>query len=145
MIAEAQGQKSWLSVADATGQSQRFLSVYQAYKSAAKDITLQRLYIDTMQDILSKTPSVVLDDKLKGIVPYLPLDNATLPRPTGSAPTQSTQGGPGQAASGQSATGQSATGQSATGQSATGQSATGQSATGQSATGQSASGQGGSR
>jgi membrane protease subunit HflK len=27
-----------------------------------------------MQEILSKTPSIVLDDKLQGIVPYLPLD-----------------------------------------------------------------------
>jgi membrane protease subunit HflK len=90
VVAEAEGQKR-ASVADATGQAQRFLSVYQAY-AAAKDVTLQRLYIDTMQDILSKTPSVVLDDQLKGIVPYLPLDNGSLPRaptaPAAPAPRQ---------------------------------------------------------
>ncbi len=79
LIAESEGQKS-ASVAEANGQAQRFLSVYKAY-AQSKDITLQRLYIDTMQDILSKTPSVVLDDSLKGIVPYLPLDNATMARP----------------------------------------------------------------
>ena len=83
LVAEAEGQKS-ASVADATGEAQRFLSVYEAYKSA-KEITLQRLYIDTMQEILSKTPSIVLDDRLKGIVPYLPLDNAGLPRPAAPA------------------------------------------------------------
>jgi membrane protease subunit HflK len=85
LVAEAQGQKQ-ASIADATGQSQRFLSVYQAY-AASKDITLQRLYIDTMQDILTKTPSIVLDDRLKGIVPYLPLDSAAAPRPA-PAPAQ---------------------------------------------------------
>ena len=84
VVAEAEGQKR-ASVVEATGQAQRFLSVYQAY-SVAKDITLQRLYIDAMQDILSKTPSIVLDDRLKGIVPYLPLDNAAMSRPAPSAP-----------------------------------------------------------
>ncbi len=61
------------SIATATGQAQRFLSVYEAYK-LSKDVTAQRLYIETMQDILTKTPSIVVDDKLQGIVPYLPLD-----------------------------------------------------------------------
>ncbi len=72
--AEAEGARQ-ASIAQATGQAQRFLSVYQAY-SVAKDITTKRLYIETMQDILSKTPSIVVDDKLKGIVPYLPIDPA---------------------------------------------------------------------
>jgi membrane protease subunit HflK len=85
LVAEAEGQKR-ASVADATGQTQRFLSVYQAY-SAAKDVTLRRLYIETMQEILSKTPSIVLDDRLQGIVPYLPLGGAPpAPLPTAPAP-----------------------------------------------------------
>ena len=86
LVAEAEGAKR-ASVADATGQAQRFLSVYQAY-SVAKDVTLQRLYIETMQDILTKTPSIVLDDKLQGIVPYLPLDGSAAPRPAAPAPVQ---------------------------------------------------------
>jgi membrane protease subunit HflK len=61
------------SVAQATGQGQRFLSVLKAY-DAAKDVTMQRLYIETMQDILSHTPAIIVDDKLQGIVPYLPLN-----------------------------------------------------------------------
>jgi membrane protease subunit HflK len=47
-------------------------------------VTLRRLYIDTMQEILSRTPSIVLDDKLQGIVPYLPL--GTLPNAPAPAP-----------------------------------------------------------
>ena len=39
-----------------------------------EDVTARRLYIETMQEILTKTPSIVVDDKLQGIVPYLPLD-----------------------------------------------------------------------
>jgi len=79
LIAEAEGQRA-ASIAEAVGQAQRFRSVEQAY-SVAKEVTLQRLYIETMQDILSKTPSIVLDDAVKGLVPYLPLDNSALPRP----------------------------------------------------------------
>ncbi len=78
LVAEAEGSKR-ASVAEATGQAQRFLSVYKAY-AQAKDVTLKRLYIDTMQDILAKTPSIVVDDQLKGVVPYLPLDTSVLPR-----------------------------------------------------------------
>ncbi len=74
LTAEAEGSKQAL-VAEASGQAQRFLSVYQAY-SAAKDVTLKRLYIETMQELLTRTPSIVVDDKLQGIVPYLPLDAA---------------------------------------------------------------------
>ena len=79
LTAEADGARQ-ASVAEATGQAQRFLSVYNAY-AVAKDVTLKRLYIETMQDILTKTPSIVVDDRLQGIVPYLPLDpNAARPR-----------------------------------------------------------------
>ena len=82
LVAEAEGAKS-ASVAEATGQAQRFRSVYKAY-ATAKDVTLKRLYIDTMQDILTRTPSIVIDDQLKGIVPYLPLDTVS---PAASAST----------------------------------------------------------
>ena len=82
LTAEAEGARLSL-VAEANGQAQRFLSVYQAYQ-AAKDVTLRRLYIETMQEILTKTPSVVVDDRLQGIVPFLPLDPQG--RPGGAAP-----------------------------------------------------------
>ena len=78
LTAEADGARQ-ANIAEAGGQAQRFLSVYNAY-SVAKDITMKRLYIETMQDILTKTPSIVVDDKLQGIVPYLPLDPTGRPR-----------------------------------------------------------------
>jgi membrane protease subunit HflK len=60
------------NIVEATGQSQRFLSVLQAYL-AAKAVTVQRLYIETMQEILTKTPTTVVDVGAAGVVPYLPL------------------------------------------------------------------------
>ena len=74
LTAEAEGSRQSI-IAEANGQAQRFLSVYQAY-TVAKDVTLKRLYIETMQEILTRTPAIVVDDRLQGIVPYLPLDQA---------------------------------------------------------------------
>ena len=69
------------NIVEATGQAQRFLSVLAAYEKS-KDVTTQRLYIETMQDILSKTPTVVVDAGMQGVVPYL-----TLGMPAGVTPT----------------------------------------------------------
>lgn len=69
------------AIAGARGQTQRFLQVYAAYK-AAPDITMRRMYIETMEAVLSHTPSVVLDPKVKGVLPYLSLDGAA-PAPGG--------------------------------------------------------------
>ena len=66
------------SVAASTGQTQRFLSVLQAY-NAAKDVTMQRLYLETMQDILTKTPAIILDDRLQNVLPLLQLGETARP------------------------------------------------------------------
>jgi modulator of FtsH protease HflK len=76
ITAEAQGARA-ASIAEATGQSKRFDSVLTAYQSA-KDVTLRRMYLDTMQDVMTHAQTLVVDDKLKGLVPFLPL---TLPPP----------------------------------------------------------------
>ena len=34
------------------------------------------MYLETMQDILTHSPPLVVDDKLKGLVPFLPLNAA---------------------------------------------------------------------
>ena len=41
------------------------------------------MYIETMQDILTHSPALVVDDRLKGLVPFLPLNlpNPAPPRP----------------------------------------------------------------
>ena len=77
IVAEADGARQ-ASVAASTGQAQRFLSVLQAY-NAAKDVTMQRLYLETMQEILTKTPAVILDDRLQGVLPLLQLTGAGQP------------------------------------------------------------------
>ena len=79
ILAAADGQRQ-AAVAQSNGEAQRFLSVLKAYE-AAKDVTMQRLYLETMQDILSRTPTTVVDDKLTGIVPYLPLGGGSAPLP----------------------------------------------------------------
>ena len=89
IVAEGQGAKQ-ASVAQATGQAQRFDAVLKAYQMA-KDVTLQRMYLDTMQDILAHTQPLVVDDRLKGLVPFLPLSpsaQSPLPAPPASGAQQ---------------------------------------------------------
>ena len=56
----------------AQGDAQRFLSVLSAYKQAPS-VTAQRLYIETMEDVLKNAQKVVIDPQAKGLIPYLPL------------------------------------------------------------------------
>jgi membrane protease subunit HflK len=78
VVAQAEGQKA-AAIAAATGEAQRFLSVYAAY-AQAKDVTLKRIYIETMQDVLSHAELTVVDDKLRNLLPVLPLGNGRLPQ-----------------------------------------------------------------
>jgi membrane protease subunit HflK len=74
----------------AQGDAQRFISVYQQY-SQAKDITTQRIYLETMEEVLRNVNKVLLDKGGGGVVPYLPLPEiqkragppATAPAPQG--------------------------------------------------------------
>ncbi|NDF12443.1 MAG: FtsH protease activity modulator HflK [Proteobacteria bacterium] len=62
-------------VARAQGESQRFLSVYDKYKDA-KDVTKKRIYLETMEQVLSGMNKIVVDTSSKsGVVPYLPLND----------------------------------------------------------------------
>ncbi|MBX6376793.1 MAG: FtsH protease activity modulator HflK, partial [Acetobacteraceae bacterium] len=62
-------------IARARGESQRFLSVLSAYQ-AAQDVTVRRMYLETMEEILRRNPTMLVDDRLQGIVPFLPLGQA---------------------------------------------------------------------
>ncbi len=77
VVAGADAQRQ-AAVAAATGAAQRFGSVDAAYR-AAPAVTLQRLYIEAMQDVLSRTPVTVVDGGLRGVVPLLPLTPGGLP------------------------------------------------------------------
>ena len=87
IVQESEAYKQQV-VAEAQGQAQRFLSVYEAYRKAA-DVTRQRLYIETMQDILAHADKVIIDRGSggPGVVPYLPLPGlAAEARPPTPAP-----------------------------------------------------------
>ena len=58
----------------AKGEAERFTSVYNAYKQG-KIVTAKRLYLETMEDVLSNTENVVIDPSAKGsnVLPLLPL------------------------------------------------------------------------
>lgn len=58
----------------AQGDGNRFDSVYQAY-SQSKDVTTQRIYLETLEEVLKNVNKVIIDDSAggNGVVPYLPL------------------------------------------------------------------------
>jgi membrane protease subunit HflK len=61
-------------VAEAEGESQRFLSVLAEYEQA-EDVTRQRLFLETMERVLQSSNKIILDQEGgPGVLPYLPLD-----------------------------------------------------------------------
>ena len=71
-LAEAYKQEK---VAIATGQSDRFLSVLAEYNKA-KDVTRQRLYLETMEIILPGVTKYIIDGEVGGnLLQFLPLTN----------------------------------------------------------------------
>ena len=60
-------------VARATGQARRFSALLNEYEKAP-DVTRQRLYLETMQEVLGKTPKVLVDVEGGNNMMYLPLD-----------------------------------------------------------------------
>ena len=95
MVQEAQGFKE-SQVARATGEAQRFLSVLASYE-AAKDVTLRRMYLETMEEILRKNPKIIVDDRLQGIVPFLPLTGGAAGASVPQSPPASQPAGKGPA------------------------------------------------
>ena len=77
ITAAADGDRQ-ASIATATGQAQRFTSVQSAY-ATAKQVTLRRLYLEAMQDVLSRTPTIVVADGVRGLLPFLGLPGLSLP------------------------------------------------------------------
>jgi membrane protease subunit HflK len=62
-------------IARSHGDADRFLAVYHAFK-AAQDVTVQRLYLETMEEILKNSNKVIIDKSAEGgsgVLPYLPL------------------------------------------------------------------------
>jgi modulator of FtsH protease HflK len=74
------------------GDADRFLEVYKAYK-VAQDVTIQRLYIETMEEILRNSNKILIDKAAggpSGVLPYLPLPNLLGSTPPTQAPASGT-------------------------------------------------------
>jgi modulator of FtsH protease HflK len=89
----AEGYKQQ-AIAEAKGQSARFIKVYDEY-AKAKEVTRERIYLETMERILGGADKLVFDGGAsgQGVVPYLPLNELTprrqQPATTGQIPQQS--------------------------------------------------------
>ena len=60
-------------VNEAQGEADRFNSIYDSYL-IVPEVTRQRLYLETMQNVLSRSKNVIIDQDGEGVIPYLPLD-----------------------------------------------------------------------
>jgi len=94
----AEGYKQQ-AIAEARGQSARFLKVYDEYVKA-KDVTRERIYLETMERIFGGSEKLVFDGGAtgtQGVVPYLPLGELTPrrqpPATTGQQQQQQQQSG----------------------------------------------------
>lgn len=72
LVEEAQGYKA-AAVSDATGQTNRFQSLLGEYQQAP-DVTRERLYLETMSQVLSNTPKALVDLGDNNAVTVLPLN-----------------------------------------------------------------------
>jgi membrane protease subunit HflK len=86
ILQAAQGYRDQV-IAEAKGQGDRFTKVYEQYKKAP-DVTRQRIFIETMEKVLSNADKVIVDDKAgPGVVPFLPLSEFTI-KPSQTEPQE---------------------------------------------------------
>jgi membrane protease subunit HflK len=81
---EAQGYKEQ-TIRRAQGDTARFLSLLKEYRKA-EEVTRKRLYLEAMEDIVSKARKLVVDSDKQGVLPLLQLQE--LGRPQSEAPGQ---------------------------------------------------------
>lgn len=65
-------------VQEAQGEAQRFVSVYDEYVKAPQ-VTRQRLFLETMEQVLGNSQKVIVEGNGGGVVPYLPLPELRRP------------------------------------------------------------------
>ena len=76
-------------IANAEGDSSRFRQVLTEYAKAPQ-VTRERIYIDTMREVLSSTNKIMMDYRGSGNLLYLPLDK--IMQQSGAAPLPEGQG-----------------------------------------------------
>jgi membrane protease subunit HflK len=73
-------------VAEAEGESQRFVSVLTEYERA-EDVTRTRLFLETMERVLGHSNKIILEEAVgQGVLPYLPLDQLQRNQPPARRP-----------------------------------------------------------
>lgn len=75
LVEQAEGYRAQV-VNEAEGEAARFLAVFEEYQKA-QDITRKRLYLETLEKVMSSVDKVILDEAISGgsgVVPYLPLN-----------------------------------------------------------------------
>ncbi|MAR57288.1 MAG: FtsH protease activity modulator HflK [Rickettsiales bacterium] len=75
MVQDAEAYKARVT-AEAEGDAARFVSVYTEYKQA-EDVTRKRIYLETMEELMSGMNKIVIDQSgggTQGVLPYLPLN-----------------------------------------------------------------------
>lgn len=78
LLQEAEAYKQ-SKIAESTGDARRFRSIYESYLKG-KDVTKERIYIETMEDVLSNAEKIIMDSgNGTGVVPYLPLNELKTP------------------------------------------------------------------
>jgi membrane protease subunit HflK len=86
-LSEAEGD-ALKRVNESTGDAGRFKAVFSEY-GKAPEVTRQRLYLETMTEILPKLGNkVILDEAASNVLPFLPLNPGTpaAPRPAAANP-----------------------------------------------------------
>ncbi len=79
LVQEAEGYKAKV-IARATGEVSRFDQLLGEYKKAPQ-VTRQRMYIETMENMLGNTPTIMVDVKGSNNLLYLPLDKLNMGSP----------------------------------------------------------------
>lgn len=90
IVEDAKAYKAKVTL-EAEGEAQRFISVYDQY-AKAKDVTRKRLFLETLEEVLSKSNKVIIEqDGGQGVVPYLPLPEVQKRSKSNNAPSQGGQ------------------------------------------------------
>jgi len=88
ILQSAQGYRGRV-IAEAKGEAERFEKVLEEY-AKAPEVTRKRIFIDTMQEVLSNTDKIIIDkDGGGGVVPYLPLSELQRKAPASPAASPS--------------------------------------------------------
>ncbi len=86
IVEDSKGYKARV-IAESQGEAARFDKVLIEY-TKAKDVTRERLFLETMEQVIGTSNPVIIDRGKdgQGVVPYLPLPAIQQPKPPGETP-----------------------------------------------------------